>query len=217
MSYHNFRLTDKVDQGIREHNMEDIRLALTSTCQFDRSFTREAFKDGLDYVLKVKGVSKDELYEGFDPEMGPLFGGRVDGRDETLTEEDFSYAVGYLTENFCPERIEDVKKLGRYLFPDEMKKPEKKAQPRRQAEGQTVNPPRRSPQRNRPSKTVRLLLILGGAAVAITVAVLIVKAVQENAANQAGAIRELTSQVEELTKQIEALSSQVAQLMPENL
>lgn len=217
MSYKSFRPTDLVDQGIREHNVADIRQALTSTCPFDRTFTGGAFDDGLDYVLNVKGVPKNELYEKLNPAIGPLFGSRVDSKDTRLVERDFSYSVGYLTENFCPERIEDVKKLGRYLFPNEMKKPEEKTQLRRQVEGRVVNPPRRSPQRNRPSKTVRLLLILGGAAVAITAAVLIIKAVQENAANQASAIRELTSQVEELTKQMEVLNSQVAQLMSENL
>lgn len=217
MSYHNFRHTDVVDQGIREHDMACIRQALTSTCPFDRTFSRGAFDDGLDYVLKVKGVSEDELYEQFDPEIWPLFASRVDSKDETLTARDFSFSVGYLTENFCPERIEDVKKLGRYLFPNEMKKPEGTAQPKWQVEGQSANPPRRSPQRNRQKDTVRLLLIVGGAAVAITAAVLIAKAVKENSAKQSGAIMELTSQVEVLTDRVEELSTQVAQLTVEKL
>lgn len=217
MGYKNFELTDLIDQGIRENDMMCVRRALTSMCPFDRVFAQGKFDNGIEYVLRVKGISEDELYVAFDPTLFPLMSERVDAKDSTLTEDDYTHAVFYLTENFCPERIEDVKKLGRYLFPNEMKKPEEKVQPRRQLEGQTVNPPRRSPQRNRPSKTVRLLLILGGAAVAITAAVLIIKAVQENAANQASAIRELTSQVEELTKQMEALNSQVAQLMTENL
>lgn len=212
MSYHNFRHTDVVDQGIREHDMACIRQALTSTCPFDRTFSRGAFDDGLDYVLKVKGVSEDELYEQFDPEIWPLFASRVDSKDETLTARDFSFSVGYLTENFCPERIEDVKKLGRYLFPNEMKKPEEKVQPRWQAEGRSGNPTRRSPQRNRQKDTVRLLIVLGGAAVAVTAAVLIVRAVQKNAAKQTSAIEELTGQVELLANQLEELNVQVTQL-----
>lgn len=204
MGYKNFELTDLVDQGIQENDMMCVRRALTSMCPFDRAFTQGKFDNGIEYVLREKGISEDKLYVAFDPTLFPLMRERVDTKDSTLTEDDYTHAVFYLTENFCKERIEDVKKLGRYLFPNEGKEP-------------TVNPSRRSPQRNRQKDTVRLLLIVGGAAVAITAAVLIAKAVKENNAKQTGAIMELTSQVEVLTDRVEELSTQVAQLTAEKL
>lgn len=201
MSYKNFQSTDLIDRGIRENDMMCVRRALKNACQFDRTFSKGKFEDGLEYVLDVKGVSKNELYVPLDTEHFPLLGERVDRKDPTLTEEDFNSALFYLTENFCQERIDDAKKLGRYLFPNEGKVT-------------AANPPRRSPQRN---NTVRLLLIVGGAAVVITAAVLIAKAVKENNAKQTGAIMELTSQVEVLTDRVEELSTQVAQLTAEKL
>lgn len=113
--YKNFKVKLQMDKAIDENNIEDIRLCLTSQIVSNHTITL-GFKDGLEYLLKVRGFPEEKLYEKFDPELGPLSSNKIDKNDETLTFHDFSYAVGYLTENFCHERIKDVDKICRYLF-----------------------------------------------------------------------------------------------------
>lgn len=117
MSYKNFDMTDLVDESLREGNLKSVRRIISNICPSDRAFTTSKFADALEYVRKVKGV---DIYEPFDASLKPLYAERVDRKDPTLEEDDFAASVACLKENFCPERIEDTKKLGRYLFPEEM-------------------------------------------------------------------------------------------------
>lgn len=117
MCYKNFDMTDLVDESLREGNLKSVRRIISNICPSDRAFTTSKFADALEYVRKVKGV---DIYEPFDASLKPLYAERVDRKDPTLEEDDFAASVACLKENFCPERIEDTKKLGRYLFPEEM-------------------------------------------------------------------------------------------------
>lgn len=117
VSYKNFDMTDLVDESLREGNLKSVRRIISNICPSDRAFTTSKFADALEYVRKVKGV---DIYEPFDASLKPLYAERVDRKDPTLEEDDFAASVACLKENFCPERIEDTKKLGRYLFPNEM-------------------------------------------------------------------------------------------------
>ncbi|WP_302814827.1 hypothetical protein [Ruthenibacterium lactatiformans] len=120
MCYKNFDMTDLVDESLREGNLKSVRRIISNICPSDRAFTTSKFADALEYVRKVKGV---DIYEPFDASLKPLYAERVDRKDPTLEEDDFAASVACLKENFCPERIEDTKKLGRYLFPEEMRHP----------------------------------------------------------------------------------------------
>ena len=84
----------------------------------------------MEYVRVIKGV---DIYEPFDESIKPLYAERVDQKDPSLEEKDVAYSVASLKRNFCPERIEDTKKLGRYLFPEEMHQSKPKPQPRVQS------------------------------------------------------------------------------------
>ena len=117
MSYKSFDMTDLVDKALREGNLRSARRVISNICPSDRTFTTSEFEDALEYVQNVKGV---DIYEPFDPLLKPLYAERIDRKDPTLEEDDFAASVACLKENFCPERIEDTKKLGRYLFPEEM-------------------------------------------------------------------------------------------------
>ena len=132
MSYKKFEMTHLIDQALQEGNIKSARRVIANICPFDRTFTTSKFEDALEYVRDVKGV---DIYEPFDESIKPLYAERVDRKDQTLEADDFAVSVAYLKENFCPERIEDTKKLGRYLFPEEMHstRPEPKPQPRMQS------------------------------------------------------------------------------------
>lgn len=125
MSYKKFEMTHLIDQALQEGNLKSARRVIANVCPFDRTFTTGEFEDALEYVRVIKGV---DIYEPFDESIKPLYAERVDQKDPSLEEKDFAYSVASLKRNFCPERIEDTKKLGRYLFPDEMHSP--KPQPR---------------------------------------------------------------------------------------
>ena len=132
MSYKSFEMTHLIDQALQNKNLRNVRRIVANICPHDRTFTTSEFDDALEYVRDVKGV---DIYEPFDPLLKPLYAERIDRRDPTLEEDDFAASVACLKENFCPERIEDTKKLGRYLFPEEMHstRPEPKPQPRMQS------------------------------------------------------------------------------------
>ena len=117
MRYKSFVMTHLIDDALQEGNLKSARRVIANVCPFDRTFTTSKFEDALEYVRDVKGV---DIFEPFDPSLKPLYAERVDRKDPTLEEDDFAVSVAYLKENFCPERIEDTKKLGRYLFPEEM-------------------------------------------------------------------------------------------------
>ena len=117
MRYKSFVMTHLIDDALQEGNLKSARRVIANVCPFDRTFTTSKFEDALEYVRDVKGVN---IFEPFDPSLKPLYAERVDRKDPTLEEDDFAVSVAYLKENFCPERIEDTKKLGRYLFPEEM-------------------------------------------------------------------------------------------------
>ena len=132
MSYKSFEMTHLIDQALQNKNLRNVRRIVANICPHDRTFTTSEFDDALEYVRDVKGV---DIYEPFDSLLKPLYADRIDRKDPTLEEDDFAASVACLKENFCPERIEDTKKLGRYLFPEEMHstRPEPKPQPRMQS------------------------------------------------------------------------------------
>ena len=120
MSYKSFTMTHLIDQALQNKNLRNVRRIVANIGPHDRTFTTSEFEDALEYVQDVKGV---DIYEPFDASLKPLYAERVDRKDPTLEEDDFAASVACLKENFCLERIEDTKKLGRYLFPEEMRHP----------------------------------------------------------------------------------------------
>lgn len=116
MGYKNFDLTDKIDVYVDENDRRKIISALTSKCFLDRTFSTGAFDDGVEYVVEQKGYQ--QLWEPFNGDP-PLFLPRIEAKDPTLCEEDYPTAITDLTFNFCPQRVEDLRRLGQYLFTKE--------------------------------------------------------------------------------------------------
>lgn len=156
MAYKNFRMTDLVDEGARENDLDKIRRALANSCQFDHAFVKGNLKDGLEYVAKQHHIN---VFVAFDPSVNPLYGPRVDRHDPTLTREDFSSSLFYLTENFCRERIQDTEKLGRYLYPEEAAAPQQTKYSYKPERVRNENPPKASDN--------LVLLAIAGAAVLV--------------------------------------------------
>lgn len=129
MSYKSFTASNRVDKELQRGNRRGVCRLLINICEFDPAFSTGEFDDALEYVCKIKGV---DIYEPFEAKLNPLYEERIALKDPSLQKDDFVTSVAYLLENFCPERIEDTKKLGRYLFPDEMHSPKQEPQSRTQ-------------------------------------------------------------------------------------
>jgi hypothetical protein len=97
-----------VIEGVKSKNLSKIREALGTICYTSRDFRSGAFDAHLKYVLD-SGIDIFEEYNG-----EPLISEKK--KLEDMNDDDFSEAVFELKENFCKERINDVKKIGKYLY-----------------------------------------------------------------------------------------------------
>ena len=99
---------NEIERCIREKDIKNLRGAIAVTAFVDRTFATGEFEKTLKYA-ESKGIKVKE-----DKLIGELISTTKDPSE--YTQDDFSTAVFELKENFCDERIEDVKKIGRTLY-----------------------------------------------------------------------------------------------------
>lgn len=111
---------EAIEQGIARRDIRALREAIGTICYLDRDFSRGEFDEAVQYV-ESKGIQlKDSRLIGDPP---------VSSQKRSFTKDDFGAAVFELKENFCDERIEDVKKIGKALYSvKEQAKPEARQQ-----------------------------------------------------------------------------------------
>lgn len=96
-----------IETGIANRDVKALREAVGSICYTCRNFSDGEFDAAVRYV-ESKGIKiKDDVLNG-----NPV----ISGQKSDFTDDDFAEAVFELKENFCDERIEDVKKIGRKLY-----------------------------------------------------------------------------------------------------
>lgn len=98
---------------IKEKNIEDIRIAIESSNALDPNGERGEVEERLS-LLKNK-ISDDELYEKHDDELYPIL------PKEQWDEDYFNKQKVKLQRNFSKERLEHVRELGKFIFPQEVK------------------------------------------------------------------------------------------------
>ncbi|NFT91102.1 hypothetical protein FDF86_01560 [Clostridium botulinum] len=98
-----------VQECIENNNIRGLKGAFVGIIFSDRSFSKREFDETLDYVRRETNL---EILEGFDG--GELLSKKSSSGN--ITEDVFEEAVYNLKVNFCKERIDDVKKLGKYLY-----------------------------------------------------------------------------------------------------
>ena len=91
-------------------DMYDIIGALMGYINADPAFKTDDFDQAVQYVLN-HGVSKDELFTDFDPELD------YEEDSSKWNEEYYSFARVYLKDNFSEKRIKHVKDVARKLNP----------------------------------------------------------------------------------------------------
>lgn len=137
-----------MEKCIAGHDLTSIKRVLTSSIYFDPTFESDDFDAGVRYVTQIRKLSIWDPFNG----QPPLMAARVDKKDTTLTTDDFAISVSNLSRNFCQERIDDVKKLGKYCYgssrkpttppsPTEVQRPNVSAPPvqRQRVEGAEQN------------------------------------------------------------------------------
>lgn len=92
--------------AVARKNLTAIKTALTSINLKDRNFSTGAFDEGLKYVesQNISGLYDEFDGESFKPES-------------EWDQEYWTYINVSLMDNFCRERIEELKKVGRKLYP----------------------------------------------------------------------------------------------------
>lgn len=92
--------------AVAEKNLTAIKTALTSINLKDRNFSTGAFEEGLKYVESQNIAG---LYDKFD---GETF------KPESEWDQSYwTYINVSLMDNFCRERIEELKRVGRKIYP----------------------------------------------------------------------------------------------------
>lgn len=131
------------DKYIADKDIFMLREALGNTIYGCRDFSDGEFDDAVKYV-ESKGIKiKDDELQG---EL-------VTAEKQTYTDDDFAVAIARLKRNFCDERIADVKKIGKALYPS---KPAPQKEPTKQAQSSSAHTSQipKSAETTRP-KTVR--------------------------------------------------------------
>ena len=102
---------ETIEKAIKDRNIQLLRESLGNICYVDANFSIGEFDSTIGYI-KNSGISDEELK---DKKLeGELI---TDQKSSPYTQDDFIEAVAKLKNNFCDERIEDVKKIGKMLYP----------------------------------------------------------------------------------------------------
>ena len=98
---------DAIEKGIEKGDVQALREAIGSICYTSRDFSSWEFDEDIKYV-ESKGIKiKDNRLIG---------SSTITSQKSTFTDDDFADAIFELKENFCDERIEDVKTIGKKLY-----------------------------------------------------------------------------------------------------
>ncbi|MCD7828643.1 MAG: hypothetical protein LUG85_08960 [Clostridiales bacterium] len=113
---------EAIENGIKNNDVRALREAIGSICYTSRDFSSGEFDEAIKYVESHGIKLKDSELVG-----EPL----ISSRKSTFTDDDFADAVFELKNNFCDERIKDVKTIGKKLYGTTPKKAvPKKAAPK---------------------------------------------------------------------------------------
>ena len=98
---------DAIENGIANNDVKALREAIGSIIYTNRDFSNGEFFEVMQYV-ESKGIQlKDPALVG---------SSTISSQKNEFTDEDFAKAIFELKKNFCDERIEDVKVIGKKLY-----------------------------------------------------------------------------------------------------
>ena len=152
---------EAIEKGIENHDVAALREAIGSICYTCRDFSNGEF----DAV--VSDVEKRGLKLRDDQLIGEA---TISSRKTSFNDEDFAKAVFYLKGNFCDERIEDVKKIGKTLYASESKNQNKTLNAiNENKRSQTGKNPNQVSHQSKQDQNIKMFVPLGVMAIIIVV------------------------------------------------
>lgn len=168
----NYKPNELVEKYIQDGEIENLREAIGTIIYNDRAFKTTRFEDAVKYIMNIPELS--QFMEDFN--SNPPLKSHSIGKDQKITEKDFGDAVFDLKQNFCTERIEDVKKLGKHLYGAAENKVSENTKPIASISKVTGNSVK---QKNAPSrhknKNLKLLITVAGVAAVVTIIALLTR------------------------------------------
>lgn len=107
-----YKPNDKISKCIQDKDIGALREYIGTIIYSDRAFLHGEFEAAVKYLTEDCFLT--ELFEPFNGDP-PLKSKRSNC---AFQQSDFTEAVYDLKDNFCRERIEDVKIIGRFLYKD---------------------------------------------------------------------------------------------------
>lgn len=98
---------EAIESAVQKRDVKALREAMGSLCYTSRDFSSGEFDEYVRYIEAKGIILKDDHL------VGPP---TVSSQKESFTDEDFAKAIFELKRNFCDERIQDVKKIGKSLY-----------------------------------------------------------------------------------------------------
>lgn len=98
---------EAIEKAIAQKDMKALREAVGNICYTSRDFSSGEFDEAIKYA-KEKGMDIKESSLTGKP--------TISSQKSSFTDDDFAEAVFALKENFCDERIQDVKEIGKKLY-----------------------------------------------------------------------------------------------------
>lgn len=98
---------DAIENGIAQNDVKALREAIGSICYTNRDFSNGEFFEVIKYV-ESKGIQLKDV--------GLVGNPTISSQKSEFTDEDFAKAIFELKRNFCDERIQDVKTIGKKLY-----------------------------------------------------------------------------------------------------
>lgn len=152
---------EAIEKGIENHDVAALREAIGSICYTCRDFSNGEF-DAVVNDVEKRGIKLRD-----DQLIGEA---TISSRKTSFTDEDFAKAVFYLKGNFCDERIEDVKKIGKTLYASESKNQNKTLNAiNENKRSQTGKNPNQVSHQSKQDQNIKMFVPLGVMAIIIVV------------------------------------------------
>ena len=153
---------DIIERNIELGDVGAIREAIGSICYTNRDFSSGEFDEVIAYV-ESRGIRlKDDKLTGKPP---------ISTQKDVFTDDDYSRAIYELKKNFCDERIEDVKTIGKALYSNNKVKEDHTEEKTVKTEGKDPNA--KSHQTTQPNKTLIIVLVAGIVLIIIGIVIVI--------------------------------------------
>lgn len=152
---------EAIEKGIENHDVVALREAIGSICYTCRDFSNGEF-DAVVSDVEKRGIKLRD-----DQLIGEA---TISSQKTSFNDEDFAKAVFYLKGNFCDERIEDVKKIGKTLYASESKNQNKTLNAiNENKRSQTGKNPNQVSHQSKQDQNIKMFVPLGVMAIIIVV------------------------------------------------